>query len=213
MIDFEESINQIGRELVNCNFGCEGINNNRKEGIIPRGLIIDKRTNGGDKACAIVGINPGISKAPERRTYKSADDLYAAQKAYWASQLKQAKYYKLLNDFVDKFHRFNFILWTEMVKCENFSKNAPPPIQTFRCCTQKYLNRELDLFPADFPLFAIGRKTFDALSYIYRKRTVFGVPHPTGSKGNTFNNIRIKTVPADFLNLSKGKAIWLPNAL
>jgi hypothetical protein len=58
------TINKLKEKLVKCDFDCEGINNNPKLGIIPRGLLTEKRI--GTKNCIIVGLNPGKCKEKEK---------------------------------------------------------------------------------------------------------------------------------------------------
>lgn len=59
--DLSAKIKTIGEDLVNCNLNCAGIRLDRKNGVLPRCLILEKTETGSEKGCVIVGINPGIS--------------------------------------------------------------------------------------------------------------------------------------------------------
>jgi hypothetical protein len=41
---------------------------------------------------------------------------------------------------------------------------------------------ELELIP-QWPLIALGREGYNALSYMFPRRTIIGLPHPTGQGG------------------------------
>lgn len=92
-------------------------------------------------------------------------------------------YYKFLRAFVNCVGYGGPILWTELVKCECNSADIVLPLQTFRICTDKYLKKELQAVPNDWPLIAVGREAHKALSYLFPEKSVLGVPHPTSSRG------------------------------
>jgi hypothetical protein len=75
------------------------------------------------------------------------------------------------------------ILWTELAKCES-ATGKTVPLQTLRTCSATFLQRELKAVPEKWPLLAAGRETYKALAYQFPSRTILGVPHPTGSRGD-----------------------------
>ncbi|MDD5689922.1 MAG: hypothetical protein PHQ76_06605, partial [Caldisericia bacterium] len=104
------------------------------------------------------------------------------------------------------------ILWTELVKCENKDKRLPP-IQTFRVCTKKYLTEEIKHIQINWPLIAVGKIAYNALSFLYAKKAVIGIPHPTGSYGYFDKLIDGKIIEKVTEKVDEAiidnKAIWL----
>ena len=213
--DLISEIKKLGDELVKCNRKCDGIAVNRNNGILPRCLIL-KTEKVNQSGCAIIGINPGLSGPREQAYYKEAykkkENLYKTEIDYWEKEISRRKYYKRLNELVGKFSDFGLILWTELVKCENADKEKQVPLQTFRCCTQQYLRREIKLLNTDWPLFAVGKRCYEALSFLYTEKTIIGIPHPTGSRGH-FDKMNNKPLPVGLLKLLSGKAVWLPDII
>jgi hypothetical protein len=102
-----------------------------------------------------------------------------------------------------------------LVKCQN-ETNQLPPLQTFRNCTRNFLNAELRVLPKEWPVIAVGKEAYKALSYIYPERIIIGVPHPTGSYGHfykLFNNGKLlqkyKVSIADLWDGTFGLSLWL----
>lgn len=227
MEDISNEIIKIGNELVNCPVKeCEGVTNDKNSGRIPRCLFYDNQDRKEEKGCVIVGINPGIMKKnnEEQLHYLSNKDSLNYDTIYlpWnkvRQNGKEHKYYKFLRDFVNNLGFKGPILWTELVKCEKQARKTQIPLQTFRICTSKYLKRELDLISDDWLIVAVGREAHKALSYLYAKRSILGIPHPTSSRGY-FNKLylkkkfgsefrkQIKTKLEEYLK-TKGSELWL----
>lgn len=216
MIDLNEidkKIKCIGKDLVICENFCEGILNEPKKGVLPRCLFleIDKR-NIDSNGVVFVGINPGKTKNNEDQFYINNGVNYESLVTYWNKRIKKVSYYQRLKNLATQLGFDGPILWTELVKCENSSGNLPP-LQTFRTCTNKYLRRELLSIPEEWFIFAIGRETYTALSYLYPERTIIGVPHPTNSRGNfrwlfDKDSILKSNIKEEFSNV-EGKTLWL----
>ena len=112
----------------------------------------------------------------------------------WYIYILQHPYYKRLRKIADELEFRGPILWTELVKCQS-KENGQLSVQTIRDDINKYLFKELEVIPADWPLFGIGGKAFEILSYRFPDRLVLGVPHPTGSYGlfpKLFENQKLK---------------------
>lgn len=139
----------------------------------------------GNQGCAIVGINPGRAKHEEEKFYLDSGCTYDGIVDWFLShRLKQHPYYKRLRNLADQIDLFGPILWTELAKCETKEGVDGVPLPTLRTCAGRFLTRELDVVPESWPLIAVGREAFKALAYLYPKRVVIGVPHPTGSWGH-----------------------------
>ncbi|MBA1337173.1 MAG: hypothetical protein HPY66_3609 [Firmicutes bacterium] len=207
---------QLGEIMVDCMLNCEGINCDPQNGIIPRCMVLEQRGRKEDeRGAAIIGINPGISNKDERSFYRSKGQGYERVLSYWDMRISKLKYYNSLRNLINQLGFTGLILWSELVKCENFVPGRLPPIQTFRTCTRKFLNKELEVVPLDWPLIAVGKETYKVLAYLYPTHVVIGVPHPTGSyghftklfdkNGELINKITFK----ELWNGEYGKAIWL----
>lgn len=180
-----QEIRKIGCEMLNCSQNCPGISLNQKNGILPRCLIFEARESTDLKnGCVIVGINPGHCKPDEREYYLGNGISYDSILEYWRQRISGCKYYMALRKFGEELGLIGPILWTELVKCENKQGLRELPLRTFRTCTMKYLSQELDIAPADWPLIAVGKEVYHALAYLYPKRILIGIPHPTGSYGH-----------------------------
>lgn len=214
-------INRIGRELVRCNIHCRGIALNHSEGILPRCLILETEGRANGNGSVIVGINPGRSKLREREFYRLNGQTYEQEITYWQRYIAQHPYYRRLRHFADELGFNGPILWTELVKCENASaESGLPPLQTFRTCTETYLQRELRAVPNDWVLMGVGTESYKALAYMFARRAVIGVPHPTGSRGQfarLFDQDKklLPVIKARTENISdavRGEAVWLAAA-
>lgn len=217
MKDYSENeISKIWSELLQCKENCNGINIEQEKGIIPRCLLLEKENrNTNLEGCIIVGLNPGISNNKERRGYQvgmsdgTIDDLWKTKPEH--------KYYTLLRKFAKNAGLEGIILWTELVKCECVPQNKAIdiPLQTYRNCVGKYLKKELKAIDTNWIIIAVGRETHKALSYLYPKRTIIGIPHPTASRGH-FSGLFIGERFKDNVNKiindlkeNRGNTIWL----
>ena len=108
------------------------------------------------------------------------------------------------------------ILWSDLAKCENAEGSDGPPLQTLRHCTRRFLLRELNVTPSDWPIVALGWEAYRALAYLVPMRAVIGIPHPTGAfaafanmfeNGGLRNDLRARS--ADALRETDPKAVWL----
>jgi hypothetical protein len=211
-------IDEIGRDLVRCDIHCPGIALNHSEGILPRCLILETEGRAEGKGSVIVGINPGRSKAHERDFYRLNGQTYEQEIRYWQEYIARHPYYRRLRNFADGIGFNGPILWTELVKCENVSaESGLPPLQTFRTCTETYLQRELQAVPHDWALIAVGTESYKALAYMFASRAVIGVPHPTGSRGQfarLFDQDKrlspeVKAQTENISNGGRGEVVWL----
>lgn len=212
-------INEIGHDMVACKYQCSGIALDLRRGILPRCLILETKDREDGKGSVIVGINPGRSKPDEQKFYRSNGQTYEQVIAYWHEHIGYYhRYYARLRALVNELGFNGPILWTELVKCENASAvSGLPPLQTFRTCTQTYLQKELQSVPNDWPLIAVGNESYKALAYIFASRAVIGIPHPTGSYGHYASLFdtkerllpKVKTLTKDIVNGEGRKAVWL----
>ncbi|MFH1226443.1 MAG: hypothetical protein V1701_00895 [Planctomycetota bacterium] len=211
MSRLKKEINELGKRLVRCNLKCEGVNNNPKQGIIPRCLVL---AEGKGKGCVIVGINPGrIGKSKKGDSERKAgrEGNYKVWLDWFRKRFNpdkndyKGKYYGPLARMVRKLGLKGPILWTELVKCQNAS-DKKPTVQTFRVCIKKYLLKEIELTPKSWPIIAVSKKAFDILPYLFPSRIVIGVPHPASY--GYFKKVLDKNIRPRRL-LKNGLATWI----
>jgi hypothetical protein len=213
----EQKIILIGKEIVECNSKCEGIKSEVSEGVLPRGLIFESGCEY-QRGCMVVGRNPGLSKVKERSFYKTAVaenfDRYSSEICYWNSTIKDVAYYEKLRAFVRGAGIFGPIVWTDLAKCEDENSDTRAPIQTLRKCAGKYLVRELQVLPCNWPIFAAGAEAFKAIAYLQLNKNIIGIPHPTGAWGQ-FSKLIKEDKVADIVKTAisgtECLAIWMPD--
>lgn len=182
----EKDIRRIGADLVRCNERCAGIYHDIEAGVLPRCLLFE-RAERSERGCFSAGINPGRSRKRERAFYKQAGARYDALIDFWNKEIKNVPYYRRLRQLVNAMRIAGPIIWSDLAKCENASDvQGLIPLQTLRACSGRFLRRELEIIPADWPIIGVGIEAYKALAYLQPNRTVIGVPHPTGSRGNFF---------------------------
>jgi uracil-DNA glycosylase len=188
-------IDLLGKKLALCNENCDGICNDRKKGILPRCLFLEKRD--GDNGAIIVGLNPGSADEKEKKFYMEYDgnNLYDAVKKYSLEAIKDHLYYRKIRKVLDALGFKGDIIWTELVKCQSLvnksKKKVEIPVQTFRVCINKYLKQEIKEFPK-YAIFAIGNKAFEYCSLSFPDHFIVGIPHPAAHGdliGKLANNI------------------------
>ncbi len=173
----------IGEDLVKCTETCADVIHDVSTGVLPRCLILDNKERHG-RGCLVAGINPGRSKSSEREFYKSKKSSYDAVNTFWMETGRHFAYYKKLRHFVDSVGLTGPIIWSDLAKCENGAQhNGLISLQTLRTCTGRYLRKELQAIPKNWPVIGVGAEAYKALAYLEPKRTVIGIPHPTGSHG------------------------------
>jgi hypothetical protein len=219
-MDLARRISEIGHDLVRCNIHCPGIALNHAEGILPRCLILETEGRAEGKGCVIVGINPGRSKFKERSFYRLNGQTYEQEITYWQKDIAQHPYFSRLRNLADELDFNGTILWTDLFKCENASaESGLPPLQTFRTCTERYLKKELQAVPENWPLIAAGKESYKALAFMFTSRTVIGVPHPTNQHSykyfaRLFDRDKkllpeVKALTENLSDGASGKAVWL----
>lgn len=178
----------MGEKLVSCNLDCKGIVNSKKDGIPPRCLFLEKSSSKEILDCIIVGINPGNADKDERKAYKEAYEegkfTYNTEKEYFKEKVLKKKYFTFVRRFAEELG-WDFILWTDMSKCESSVKDKVKeklPIETKSVCIQKFLKHELNSFQ-DIPIIALGNEVYDILYLLFQNRPIVGIPHPTGARG------------------------------
>lgn len=214
-MELKEKIAEIGKRVVECESSCTEILCDRPNGIPPRCLILESRS--GEKGCAIVGLNPGKARPAEINYYKKHSTTYTVISDYWNLKISHCKYYEKLRILVTSFGFNGPILWTELAKCQNSPKVKFPSLRALRTCTGRFLTSELEAIPAAWPLFAIGREAYTALAYRYPEKTVIGVPHVTGARGDMFSRHlptgrlhgTSKMQVQNALAKSSGELLWL----
>ena len=203
-MNLQATIDRIGAELVKCSDGCVGICREQKAGILPRGLYVDRPTSTG-RGCLVIGLNPG----------KSFEITYDRVKEFYASS--RFAYFTKARRVVDELGLTGPIVWSNLAKCENArGQKELPPIQTMRHCYGRFLRRELETIPREWPALALGRDVFLALAYLVPERAVIGIPHPTGARsfhtlfkqdGTLRDDLRDRA--ADALSAPELGAVWL----
>lgn len=225
MCALEQAIRDIGNRIVHCEKRCEGAAIDLRAGIIPRCLILEEEERKGQRGSTIVGMNPGRAKRETRERCKGKAS-YESWLKLWHNKIRGYRYYKHLRFLADRLGLNGPILWTELAKCETKTGLRQLPIQTLRVCANTYLKEEVALTSADWPIIAVGREAYKALSYLFPTRTVVGIPHVTGSRGqfwSMFTNKdsvekrhlkpRFKSAFHSLRRLGeRGTALWLPGA-
>jgi len=201
-------INQIGEELVGCNYKCEGIINEPVKGIIPRGLILENEGRNGEKGVIVVGLNPGKSNKKgtnEKKLYLDNYCTYESTLKYWRT-VKNVVYFKRIRELIDLFGFDGPIIWTELVKCECKEGVRTIPIQTLRTCFNKYLKKEIKKYP-NYTIIANGRESFRFCALSFPNNFIIGVPHSSGSYGDFVNLLKdVKKNTNKYMNIiSKNK--------
>jgi hypothetical protein len=186
----KEEIAAIGEKLVACQENCVGVCRNQSEGILPRCLILETNNRSTDKGSIVCGINPAPAKTDEINFYRQNGASYDSLLKFWEQsrlnhkELKNIPYYKSLRAFVDGLGLTGPILWTDIAKCQNKSKEEKLSVkkhpQTFRKCSTSFLSEEVRLCPSDWPIIAAGSDAYHALLYLCPNRALIGIPHPTG---------------------------------
>lgn len=185
------NLEKLGNDLVKCSLNCEGITNDPTRGIIPRSLI--KQERNGKNAVIVVGLNPGKCNKQEQDYYLKNGFFYKSlQNYFFETNLHNRPYFKRTRDLITSLGFYGNILWTDLVKCERFSKNGVLPIQTLRVCINKYLKNEIELFKAPV-IFTLGNLAFDFCALSFPNHFVVGIPHPTGPYINkVFSELKSK---------------------
>lgn len=185
-----EHIREIGEQMVANYQPSPDVMLDKKEGIIPRCLIFEHESrNPQRQGSVVVGINPGNSGVEEQQFYRTRGCSYDAVLAWHFDSEPHARrrgknhpYYRSLTGFLDAAGLDGPILWTELVKCES-KQDTVLSIETIRKDINRYLFRELEKIPNDWPLIGVGRKAYEILAYRFCSRQVIGIPHPTSSHG------------------------------
>jgi hypothetical protein len=144
--------------------------------VLPRCLILERVEAEG--SFLAIGLNPGRSSAGEREFYVRLGCSYESVKQYWRAQAPKIQYYVKARRVIAGLGLTGPILWSDLAKCENSPDAKVPPLQTLRRCAGRFLFRELQVAPADWPIVALGWEAYRALAYLVPKRAVIGVPHP-----------------------------------
>lgn len=186
-----------------CTNRCDGAAK-RANGVIPRCLYLQPgNTNSKDSStnqaagAIVVGLNPGRSVLKERVLYKGllrqGEPLYAKTVEYLEVLFRTEHYYKATEGFVRSLCRSLYgeawsgpLLWTELAKCELAEGQKHVPKDMATTCSRRFLSRELEAAPPEWPVFAIGRQAYDAACLMSPRRAVIGVPHTTGSWHGAF---------------------------
>lgn len=188
MDKLEQAAHEIGSQIVRCSDRCENASANVTIGILPRGLFFEKRS--GNSGAVIVGLNPGTSRSKEHQFYIERGATYPAVVDFVRQNNQKIPYYSRLRRLVDGLDIDGSLWWTDLAKCE-CADDKDLPIQSLRYCGGRFLHRELEAVPKEWPVLAIGRQAYHALPFLLPDRIVLGFPHPTGSRGQfsrLFNN-------------------------
>lgn len=161
-------------------------------------------------------MNPGKSTPPEREFYVQLGGTYESVKRFWHSEAPKIQYYVKARKVIDQLGFDGPILWSDLAKCENAPETKTPPLQTLRCCTSRFLFRELEAAPPDWPILALGWEAYRALAYLFPRRAIIGIPHATGAwgafaqmfeNGQIRANLRDRAVSA--VDEIEPRAVWL----
>jgi len=179
-----QAINKIGEELCQCRDNCKGIRRNQEKGDFPRGLIFEPGESDSGLGTLVCGLNPGTASDEEKQFFLEHDGNYSAQTEFWKSTPGNL-YFKRPRKFVRDLGRIGPILWTDLVKCENESKEVKLVFRqhpsTFRHCTSKFLSKEINIVPQSWLIICLGCEAYRGITYMFPNRPTLGIPHPTGA--------------------------------
>lgn len=211
----QEAINRLGTELVMCTDNCAGIWLDPSKGVLPRSLFLEHPDAAG-QGCLAVGLNPGTSSARERAFYLGSRITYDRVKAYRTS-IEKFPYFVRARNVIEQLELSGPIIWSNLAKCEKEDgRKESPPLQTLRHCASRFLIPEIAETPSDWAVLAIGWEAYRALAYLVPKRSVIGIPHPTGGyrdfrkmmeKGQLRKEIKDRALGA--LRSPELGAVWL----
>lgn len=213
MKDTKNDIYNLGKKLVGDGQfykKYKDVNCDVARGILPRCLIYEERK--GARGCVMVGINPGndprIAKH-ERKFFIENGCSYDALIKEWeegpgnGKPIKEHPYYARLRELSMRLGFSGPILWTELVKCESKKvgkKNVPLSNQTIRDDIHYHLLKEIEAAPDDWPLIGVGSKAYEILTFNFADRLVVGIPHPTSSRGQFSQLMKMGNHPRQMLD-------------
>lgn len=178
------SLKKLGQKLVKCNLRCEGITIDRKKGIVPRGLIYEKRK--GKNKVIVVGLNPGKCKKEQKEYYLENGLAFETEQNYFKnSKLNSAPYFKRTRIMMDLLGFDGDILWSDLAKCQCSGKNGRLPVHTLRVCINEFLRKEVKIFKTT-TIFALGNTAFEFCALSFPDHFIIGLPHPSGSFGDFY---------------------------
>ena len=215
--DLRKNIYKIAEETIHCDLKCEGVSADINNGILPRGLYFEER-NANKDGCAIIGMNPGKACVAEQQKY-NAKTTYQEMDNLWNSRIKGFSYFRRAVKIVDNLGISGSIIWTDHVKCPSEKGTRDIPDQTYQACTDKFLTRELDLVPGNWPIIALSRDSFNRMSAIISNRLVIGIYHPAPAHNSGYFTKMAKQLKEtnitcqDILKNAKQQNIWLPDYL
>lgn len=218
-------VRAIGHDLVRCGLECPGIHLNPAAGIIPRCLILEGATgaNRDQQGAIVVGLNPGRTSPEEATYYRQRGIRYRSLTDWWDRELNGHPYYLRIRPIVRSLGIAGPILWTDIAKCElpEGGENGDLPDATLATCGKRFLRRELRLAELKtWPVFALSGRTYRFIRANYPGRTVIGLLHPTGTRGDLFwstlndsrNGLR-RSYERDVQELlARGGAVWVGSA-
>ena len=215
MSELQTKIDLLGNELTACGEKCAGICRDQSKGIMPRSLFLE-RPDANGRGCIVIGINPATSLPPERKAYLKYGITYKGVNEY-RREKENITYFKRVRLVIGELNLPGPILWSNLAKCENTKgRKGLPPVLTIRRCVGRFLHRELEIAPPDWPILTLGRDAYSALIYLAPQRAVIGIPHPTGSRQDfpkmfTGKHLRkaIANRAAQALSSSEAGVVWL----
>lgn len=204
-LDLVKEVEEMGEEIVSCDLKCNKILNCPKEGIVPRGLVLQPSDTDNKIGCIVVGINPGESSPIERDHYKKNQPIkYKIVKDYYLEKInrqeKRHPYFENTELFVKEAGFQGAILWTDLCKCESKSKKDKPALQTFRVCINRFMNKELKLAP-EAPIVALGNQVVNFLALSCPDRFIVGIPHPTGGYSKFWSLFEQRKLKREYLDM------------
>lgn len=193
--DLARQLAVLATDLVGCSEGCAGVRARAPtDGDVPRVIYLEKPETQG-AGVIVVGMNPGDADDNEREVIRKHADrkngplARALYSEFVSNILPKHPYYTRVRGAVRALGYPGPILWTEAVKCssvERGSLSIRTCTATFRTCGNKWLRRELDLAPPEWPVVAVGRDAFTAAALMLPGRRVLGIPHATAARSPAF---------------------------
>lgn len=210
-MNIKSEIERIAEEVHNCSLECNGVCHDPDEGIHPRCLFFEDGKGDEDKGVVIVGMNPGRANKHEMEelknaTYEEAKEFWERHNKYGDGKNNTSTYFSDLRKIAEELGLNGPIIWTDLTKCQNKKVAWNPLNQTHRKCITTHLIRELK--DINWPIIAAGKDAYNAISYLYLKHTVVGVPHPSRRSSHLFKKLFTGGKLKEEYKLREGEAVW-----
>jgi hypothetical protein len=171
----------------NTNKECEGITKDKAQGYIPKGFLYSTQR----PKILIAAKNPGHPLSGEIDYYKGKTDseiiqshMQFVRKVFNDKYLKTPfhknleRYIRFFLDLDENTDIFNYVVYTNLVKCETIKETGRIKSTTVKNCYNNFFIREIDLFKPKV-ILALGKEVEMFLAKKNLGIPVVGIKHPS----------------------------------